>query len=369
MIMEALAANHFGLHSKVLQRTTLDQSLLSSTLGPHDVLLQVMCSDLNPVDLQKLQGPANKDPASSPLPVPNPPLIPGYGGSGIIQQIGDNVPSETDLVVGLRVAFLGDAGRNWGSYATHVVVDYRCVASIPANVDIREAATVPLAGCTAYEALVKLGLSSSNKITTGCSLLIVGGAGGVGSWATRLARAWHPSLNIIVTASSPESQTWCRQGNGANQVIGGHDQILQHLAGGREGSVDFILCLTEPIPTLFDALAQVIRPYGTICLVVAGDAIRSLDLSFCFFKAVTVTTETVFSSIRTNFVKCQPAKAMTDMLGLLSTRQIQAPLSPLLADLNEDWATALEPGGLLDVLKSGHVRGKLVMRIGSAQPA
>jgi NADPH2:quinone reductase len=72
-----------------------------------------------------------------------------------------------------------------------------------------EAATLPLSGCTAYESLEKLSLENSSN------LLIVGGAGGVGSWATLVARTKHPRLEIICTASSEESKRWCFE-NGAS---------------------------------------------------------------------------------------------------------------------------------------------------------
>lgn len=139
----------------------------------------------------------------------------------------------------------------------------RLVAPVPFGLTLKEAATAPLSGCAAYESLLKLGLGNNMPLRGGTNptLLAVGGAGGVGSWATQLARVLYPTLNIVATASSAP-----------------------------KGSVDYILCLTEPTPTLFSALSEVIRPYGSICLVAAGMSIKSLDLSFVFFKAATVTT-------------------------------------------------------------------------------
>jgi hypothetical protein len=112
------------------------------------------------------------------------------------------------------------------------------------------------------------------------------------------------------------------------------DDISQTcLQGGRDarqGSVDAIICLTEPTPTLFSALANVVKPYGTICLVVSGDSIQRLDLSFCFFKCVNIATQTVFSSIRTNFQIIQPRDEIAVILQLLAAQTIQVPLSPML---------------------------------------
>ena len=66
--------------------------------------------------------------------------------------------------------------------------------------------------------------------------------------------------------------------------------------GGQTGSVDYIIYPTEPTKDLFDSSAKVLKPFGTICLVVAGESIKSLDMRFVFFKSDSVCTETVFSS-------------------------------------------------------------------------
>jgi NADPH2:quinone reductase len=130
--------------------------------------------------------------------------VPGFGGSGTVRETGKDAPVEW---IGQRVCFIADPTRR-GSYATHIVVDYRCVALVPSSgVSLRDAASIPVAGLTAFESLHKVGLaavtnvdreSSSNVVEK--SLLIIGGAGGVGSWTISLARAWYPKLKIIATA-------------------------------------------------------------------------------------------------------------------------------------------------------------------------
>lgn len=357
--MEALGADKFGQHNEVLCHQTIDEL---PTCSSTDVLIRVAYSELNPVDLQKLKG----GPKQAGQAVPNPPFIPGFGGSGIVLDVGSDVPppKQQQSLKGKQVAFLADPSRP-GSYATHILVDYRLVAELPSSgkVTLQEAASVPLAGCTAYESLVKLGLGKDVIPSEDTKLLVVGAAGGVGSWAITLARAWHPKLTIIATASSPESQNWC-QSRGADQVIF-HNEIAERLGGGREGSVSHILCLTEPTPPIFGALADVIQPYGTICLVVAGASIQSLDLGFCFFKAANVVTETVFSSIRTKYRQFVPSLEIAEILELLSSGIIEPPLSPQLTGISENWKDALKKGGLLDILSGGHTRGKLNMKVGS----
>jgi NADPH2:quinone reductase len=371
--MEALGANKFGSYEdKVLDWVSIPNF---PSLNPKDVLIKVSYSDLNPVDLQKLKGGAKYG-----HPVPKPPFIPGYGGSGTVQEVGSNGPQH---LLGKAVCFLGIESRS-GSYASHIVVDSRCVAETPPNVDPREAATIPVAGLTAYECLVKLGLARDVAIvqegklhTVGlegtdkketrtedatASLLIVGGSGGVGSWLITLVRAWHPHIKIIATASPGDSQEWCTT-MGASHVMG-HNEIEKNLQGGKQGSVDHIICLTEPTQSLFATLSEVIKPYGQICLVVAGKSIESLNLGFCFFKCVNILTQTVFSSQRNNYQNIVPSQELAVLLALLSNQTIVAPLSPDLEHVSEKFKDALKDDkSVLKLLAGPHRRGKLVMRI------
>lgn len=355
--MQVLGATHFGAATEILSF----HSVPVPKCTPMDVLVRMVFSDANPVDLQKLSG----GPAQGQQ-VPISPFVPGFGGSGTIIEVGtDSLLADW---VGKRVAFLGDPARS-GSYAEYVAVDYRCVAEIPDNVGFRQAAAIAVSGCTAFESLMKLGLGPEDSIKSHAkkckyNLLIVGGSGGVGSWATRLARCWHPELHIIATASRPESSSWCIE-NGANTVIG-HRQITERLGGGPAGSVDYILCLTEPTPPVFKAITEAVRPFGSICLVVAGRSIQSVDLGFCFFKGATIVNETVFASIRTHFQSStQPGAEISEILDLLSRQKVQAPLSPALDTMDFDWKSALRSNGVLETLSTEHTCGKLVLKIAS----
>lgn len=328
------------------------------------VRIRVAYSDINPVDVQKLNQ-YLKQPDSDPFVV-------GYGGSGHLDCVGEDVPRNFQL--GQPVAFLGDARQRLGSYSTHVCVDYRLVAHVPPSVDLEAAACIGVAGVTAYEALEKIGLplksleNSEYKET----LLIIGGAGGVGSWATRLAREIYPNLNIVVTSSSPSgTENWCVNKNGASRVID-HHEITKELPAGRAGSVKHVLCLVEPTPTIMSAVSDVLKPFGHICLVVAGPSIQKLDLGFVFFKSGTIHTETVFSNARNNFLPLNQSEQIANILNLISNGNLEPPLRPDRHDIPGcmDWNQALEPGGVLDVMTGNlnsdtkrNALGKLVMKI------
>ncbi|KAI2499266.1 oxidoreductase [Fragilaria crotonensis] len=206
MAYQYLGATHYGIHRDVLHWKSTDKL---PHCGENQVLIRVQHVELNPVDLQKLLP----SKAGQEIQERDSPLIVGYGGAGFIVHSKVDGFKESDEVV-----FLADPRRS-GAYATHVVVDAQCVTKIPTDYPMTMAATLPLSGCTAFESLEKLSLAQA------ANLLIVGGAGGVGSWATLLARAKFPSLEILCTASSDESKAWCLE-NGASSVIA-HDEILK----------------------------------------------------------------------------------------------------------------------------------------------
>jgi NADPH:quinone reductase-like Zn-dependent oxidoreductase len=373
--MKVLGADVHGDYS-VLKFRTMDDYQIKD-LQPDDVLIQVSYSDVNPVDLQKLCGRGDNAAVS------NPPHVPGYGGSGIVLAVGSNI-SIPDEWKGRAVCFLGDPGRRMGSYSTHVTVDVRCVARLPLDINsafdsaellvsLRDAASIPVAGLTAFESLVKcgLGIKSTNPgigtDTDGVmqkGLLIIGAAGGVGSWSLTLARALNSRLNIIATATTTAQHEWCKL-LGADQVIQ-HDEITTCLQGGLSGSVDAIICLTEPTPALFSAMSEVIRPYGSICLVVAGKSIEDLNMGFCFFKCADVKTETVFSSIRDKYRTIVPAVELDQILKLMADGTVAAPLSPDLKDgiVSEAFDDATNDNGVLKALNNSvGTRGKFVMKV------
>eukprot|EP01083_Nonionella_stella_P278600 947476_1 len=384
MINNALGASHYGSSAtSVLSFVTIPKPNPES-LSRTELIVKVEYSELNPVDHHKLKGPANKPAGTE---IPNAPLIVGFGGSGIVESINADIADDkTKELLGKKVIFIANPSKS-GSYAEYIVCDRRVVAEIPEgkHMTLKNAASVPVAGCTALESLAKVGFpitvsspSASSPATnnnTRKRLLIIGGAGGVGSWTTQLARSCYPDLEIICTASSPSSSEWCKKMGADRTLSHDPDDIMKSLGGGPKGSIDGIICLAEPTPALFNALSEVLRPYGKICLVVAGAGIKSLDLGFIFFKCGTVTTQTVFSSIRDGYHLDQSG-GMEIILRFMKDGNVKAPFegnrSSILDEEMKDttsstdnWKEAIEKGGLIDKVGSGHCRGKLVMKIGS----
>ena len=285
----------------------------------------------------------------------------------MVESVSENADEHTSELLNKRVVFIADPARD-GSYAQYIVCDRRLVTVLPEDIASHEAACIPIAGCTAYESIEKVGLSITssnpsklnNQSGEGQRLLIVGGSGGVGSFITQLARSNYPKLDIVCTVGSEASSVWCRK-MGCNKTID-HGKI-DTLGGGPKGSCDYIICLAEPTQQLFASLAEVLRPYGKICLVVAGEGIKKLDMSFIFFKCGSVSTQTVFSSVRSGYHLDQ-AREMSIILELMRQKRIRAPLNECWNEAESDWKRCNEEAGYINAVGSGHTRGKLVMQIG-----
>ena len=154
--------------------------------GPGQVLVKVLVAGTNPADT-KLRA----DGSFAGL---EPPVILGADISGVIEEIG---PGVEDLAPGDEVYYTPEMfgpGSN-GAYAEYNVADADIVARKPASLSHEEAAAVPLAGGTAYEVLVR-----RLSLKVGETVLIQGGAGGVGSFAVQIARA--AGARVLATAGT-----------------------------------------------------------------------------------------------------------------------------------------------------------------------
>jgi NADPH2:quinone reductase len=154
-----------------------------------ELLVRVIASGTNPVDA-KIR--ANGEWAGI-----KPPAILGYDVSGIVEEVGSGV---TDFRSGDEVYYTPEIfGNQSGSYAEYNVVDASIVAKKPSSLTHVEAAAVPLAAGTAWEAVVR-----RLKIHPGETILIHGGAGGVGSFAVQMAKA--AGARVIATAGPPNQE-------------------------------------------------------------------------------------------------------------------------------------------------------------------
>jgi zinc-binding alcohol dehydrogenase family protein len=174
-------------------------------IGAFDLLVEVKAVSVNPVDAKTRRAFSGEKPK-----------VLGFDAAGTVIEIGSSVDH---FAVGDDVYYAGTLARA-GSNADRQVVDSRIVGHKPEDLDFAEAAAMPLTSITAWESLFDhLALTKSS---TG-HLLVVGGAGGVGSMITQLARALT-DVTVIATASRPESAEWARS-MGAHHVVDRHELI------------------------------------------------------------------------------------------------------------------------------------------------
>ena len=173
------------------------------TPGDHDLLVDVRAVSVNPVDVKVRTA---YDGARGPK-------ILGFDAAGVVVAIGSAVSA---FAVGDEVYYAGSIARS-GSNARRQLVDERIVGHKPASLDFAEAAALPLTTITAWETLFdRLRLTADSTGT----LLVLAGAGGVGSMIVQLAKALT-GVTVIATGARPESAEWARA-LGADHVVDHH---------------------------------------------------------------------------------------------------------------------------------------------------
>jgi alcohol dehydrogenase len=168
------------------------------------------------------------------------------------------------FAIGDEVYYAGSVTRS-GSNAEFQLVDARIVARKPASLNFAEAAALPLTTITAWEGLFDRLHVDPAGADAGRSVLIIGGAGGVGSIAIQIAKQ-IAGLKVITTASRPETIDWCHA-LGADHVIDHRGDLVAQLKALGFETVDYAFCCNDT-DQHFAALAAVIRPQGTICSIV-----------------------------------------------------------------------------------------------------
>ncbi len=264
------------MHAVLATPALIDTTLPVPVPGPHDLLVRVEAVAVNPIDT-KLR--AAMGPGAAPRQL-------GWDAAGVVAAVGEQV---SRFRVGDPVMFARDVGRA-GCNAEAVLVDERLVGRKPARLSWAEAAAVPLTGLTAWEALFeRLDLDPGSERGRGRSLLILGGAGGVGSIAIQLAR--RAGAVVIASASRPESAAWVRE-LGADHGVDHHQPLAPQLAALGLETVDLIANFSDT-DAYWDVMAALIRPLGSIVAIVGNR--RPLDLNILKAKSVRFAWEFMFS--------------------------------------------------------------------------
>jgi zinc-binding alcohol dehydrogenase family protein len=242
-----------------------------------DLLVKIEAIAVNPVDT-KVRAPKDK--------VEEAPRVLGWDAAGVVEAVG---PDATLFKPGDAVYYAGSITRQGANSEFHLV-DERIVGAKPKSLDFTHAAALPLTTITAWEALFeRLGVSPAGA-HEGKSVLIIGGAGGVGSIGIQLAKK-VAKLTVIATASRPESAKWAAE-LGADHIVNHFEDIPAQLKAAGFKEVDYVLIFNDT-DKHFPAAAEVIKPQGGICTIVENSG--PLDVALLKAKSAAFHWEFMFT--------------------------------------------------------------------------
>lgn len=242
-----------------------------------DILVKINAISVNPVDY-KIRLNSAKDT------VLETPKIIGWDATGTVEAVGEAV---TFFKPGDAVYYAGDLTRS-GSNAEYQLIDERIVGLKPSTLSNAEAAAMPLTALTAWESLYDR-IRINEQKDKGKSILIIGGAGGVGSIAIQLAKKIR-GLKVITTASRTETKEWCLA-MGADLVVD-HKNLVEEIRSAGYQEVDFILDFVD-LNGYWDAIVELIKPQGHI-VSITGSA-TPIVLNKLKNKSVTFSWELMYT--------------------------------------------------------------------------
>lgn len=258
------------------EESLVDLELPAPTPGPRDILVKVEAVSVNPVDT-KVRTNATPPEGSA--------RILGFDAAGTVEEVGAEV---TLFEKGDEVFYAGAVNRP-GSNSEFQLVDERIAARKPESLSFAGAAALPLTSITAWELLFdRLGVPYGVK-TRNDALLIINGAGGVGSILTQIA-ARLTGLTVIATASRPETAAWCRS-MGAHHVVNHRSQLDLELNQVGVPRVRYVASLTGTEQNL-PAIVELLAPQGALAVI---DDPATLDIKPFKSKCLSVHWEYMFA--------------------------------------------------------------------------
>lgn len=320
-------------------QSLLDVELEAPVARGRDLLVRVAAISVNPLD--------TKIRVSKSITEEKPRVL-GWDAAGTVAAIG---PEVTLFKPGDAVYYAGNVMRPGANSELHLV-DERIVGLKPVSLDFPHAAALPLTTITAWEGLFdRLGISSKGA-HAGRSVLILGGAGGVGSIAIQLAKKLGQQT-VIATASRPESVAWCRELGADHVVDHAGDLVAQVRALGMKW-VDNIFCCNT-LDKHFPAMAELLAPQGRICSIVEHQ--QPLPLNLLRPKCGTFVWEAMFA--RSNFTTpdmIEQHRLLDQAARLVDGGVLRTTVGENLGRIN---AANLKRAHAM--LEGGHTMGKLVL--------
>lgn len=306
----------------------------------HDLVVEVRAVSVNPVDTKVRASPSFVANAGVHR-------VLGWDAAGVVVAAG---PLAARFKPGDEVFYAGALMRA-GTNSEFHAVDERLVGRKPASLDFAAAAALPLTSITAWELLFERLRVPTGKRGPRQTLLVIGGAGGVGSMVIQLA-ARLTNVTVIATASRPESQAWCCS-LGAHHVIDHTQSMATQLAGLGLPTVDLIIGCTGTNQH-FPTMVEVIAPQGHIALI---DDPAAIDIRPLKRKSVALHWELMFTrSLFGTADMVEQHHLLNEVAALIDAGVLRSTQAAALGVIN---ATNLMAAHAR--LKSGTAIGKLVL--------
>lgn len=327
-MMEAMVLNRFG-GPEVLEIAQIERP----SAGPGQVVVQVAYAGVNPADWKAREGWLQLYFQYVF------PFVVGFDAAGLVAEVGEGV---TGLVVGDRVVTASNQGKGErGSYAEYVLSDRERVVKLPDHVSLRDAASIPTAAITAWEAVFDVGGTKAGQ-----HILVNGGAGGTGGFAVQLAKM----AGAKVAATCGPANLDYVHSLGADLAIDYRQgDVRAQVAAWAPDGVDLVVD-TVGQGTLLDSIEMVRRggivaPIGTLIAdEPMPDPERAAELGVSIVPTIA------------NFARQE--RQLNALVEALGAGKIKAPAIEILP--------LAQAGEAHRRVQDGHVRGKILLAVNEA---
>jgi zinc-binding alcohol dehydrogenase family protein len=318
-------------------QSLIDIAIPAPEAKERDLLVEVKAVSVNPVDTKVRK---------STKPETGQYKVLGWDAAGVVQSAG---PGCSLFKPGDEVYYAGSIARPGSNQELHLV-DERIVGKKPKKLSFSEAAALPLTTITAWELLFdRLGAEKHARETS--NLLIMGGAGGVGSILIQIARKLT-SLKILASASRPETKQWCLE-MGAHHVIDHNEPLEEQVRALAVPFVERIASLTAT-DTHYPALVELVAPQGKIGVI---DDPKTLDAKPLKRKCASLHWEFMFARAVYNTPDIiAQHNLLNETADLVDAGVIRTTVTEVLGNIN---AENLRKAHAL--IESGRARGKIVL--------
>ncbi|MGJ7525742.1 zinc-binding alcohol dehydrogenase family protein [Variovorax sp. GB1P17] len=314
-----------------------DIELPAPVPGTRDLLVRVKAVSVNPVDTKIRKNVAPEAGQAKVL---------GWDAVGTVEAIGSGVQN---FKVGDRVYYAGSIIRPGTNSELHAV-DERIAAVAPKSLDDAQAAALPLTTITAYELLFDR-LRVPKGGGEGQTLLITGGAGGVGSILIQLARQLT-KLRVIATASRAETRAWCLA-LGAHAVIDHSKPLAAELKAAGIGEVDMVASLTQT-DQHYAQIIESLKPQGQLAVI---DDMKVFDAMPLKTKCISLHWEMMFTRSRFETPDiAEQGALLAEAAALVDAGRIRTTANASFGAIN---AANLKKAHAL--IESGKAQGKVVL--------